>query len=50
MSLLRTVCTHLEKRNLLVTVIGAYALAAHGIARATQDIDLLVVVSANLVI
>ena len=43
MSLLRTVCAHLEERNLLVTVIGAYALAAHGIARATQDIDLLVV-------
>ena len=43
MSLLQVVCTYLEERNLLAAVIGAYALSAHGIARATQDIDLLMV-------
>lgn len=32
----------LESSNILFALIGGFALAAHGIVRATQDIDLLV--------
>ena len=43
MSLLATVTELLEREGIAHAAIGAMALAAHGVARATADIDLLVV-------
>lgn len=42
MSLLARVVAHLRQQGSEFAVIGAAALAVHGIARSTQDLDLLV--------
>lgn len=42
MSLLARVTSHLSAQGSRFAVIGAAALAVHGIARSTQDLDLLV--------
>lgn len=41
MDLLAKVVTTLEGQNVPVALIGAAAMAAHGVSRSTQDIDLL---------
>ena len=41
MSLLETVATHLRERNIPFALIGATAMAVHGVSRSTGDIDLL---------
>ena len=43
MSLLARAASHLSRHGSGFAVIGAAALAVHGIARSTQDLDLLVV-------
>ncbi len=43
MTLLRDLVAHLEARGIANALIGGVALAAHGVARATLDSDLLVV-------
>ena len=42
MSLLDRVLSHLADKKVASALIGGLALAAHGISRATEDIDLLV--------
>lgn len=42
MSLLARAATHLRQQGSGFAVIGAAALAVHGVARSTQDLDLLV--------
>ncbi len=43
MSLLETVVAHLRARNTPFALIGAAAMAVHGVSRSTRDLDLLVV-------
>jgi hypothetical protein len=43
MSLLRDVTFHLEAEAIAFTLIGANALAVHGVSRSTLDVDLLTV-------
>src|SRR5688572_839643 len=47
-TLLSDVAQHLERHEVLAALIGAEALAFHGIVRATVDIDLLTVSKAVL--
>lgn len=37
----RSLCEHLQRREVPFTLIGAVALAVHGVARFTADVDLL---------
>ena len=48
MSLLDEVAGLLTGRGIDVAVIGAAALAAHGVSRATADLDLPVVAASDL--
>ena len=50
MSLLDEVAGLLTGRGIDVAMIGAAALAAHGVSRATADLDLLVVAASDLVL
>jgi hypothetical protein len=42
MEILRTIIAYSESQNLPFVIIGGHAMSAHGIARQTADIDLLV--------
>ncbi len=42
LSLLDQILDHLGEKGIASALIGGFALAAHGVARATEDIDLLV--------
>jgi hypothetical protein len=42
LSLLDRILDHLAGKGIAAALIGGFALAAHGVARATEDIDLLV--------
>ena len=48
MKLLADVCAALRRSSIPHALIGATALAAHGLARATMDVDLLVVADREL--
>ena len=48
MSLLARVSALLERRGTEHALIGAAALAAHGVPRATADLDILVVETAGM--
>jgi len=49
MSLLAEVCATLDRRDVPHAVIGAAALAVHGVPRATHDLDLVAIGVACLV-
>jgi hypothetical protein len=42
LSLLDQTLSHLSEKGIASALIGGFALAAHGVARATEDVDLLV--------